>query len=179
MLSLSFLIGTCLISQLSPLFSLYAPALILLFLTKVWLSLTLTLSHLTIGYSGQTQLRSLSFWQERLWRTCQLLSGTDTTLSFSAGSICSSFSDEACAILQVICWSRQHQQVCHFSSMLCESCSLLHLSFNRNFSGKSSWNCFVFLPVLSGYNGFPDTCFSPETARLMSWPDEERFACPL
>ena len=34
---------------------------------------------------------------------------------FSASSVCSSFSSEACAILQALCWSRQHQQACHFS----------------------------------------------------------------
>ena len=46
------------------------------------------------------------------------LCGAETTLSFSAGSVCSSFSAEACAILYGFCWSRQHQQVCHFSSLL-------------------------------------------------------------
>ena len=46
------------------------------------------------------------------------LYGTEATLSFSAGSVCSSFSAEACAILHALCWSRQHQQVCHFSSLL-------------------------------------------------------------
>ena len=46
------------------------------------------------------------------------LCGTETTLSFSAGPVCSSFFAEACAILHVLCWSRQHQQVCHFSSLL-------------------------------------------------------------
>ena len=44
--------------------------------------------------------------------------GTEATLSFSAGPVCSSFSAEACAILHALCWSRQHQQVCHFSSLL-------------------------------------------------------------
>ena len=44
--------------------------------------------------------------------------GTETTLSFSAGQVCSSFSAEACAILHGLCWSRQHQQVCLFSSLL-------------------------------------------------------------
>ena len=38
--------------------------------------------------------------------------------SFSAGPVCSSFSTEACSILHTLCWSRQHQQVCHFSSLL-------------------------------------------------------------
>ena len=46
------------------------------------------------------------------------LCGTETTLSFSAGPVCSSFSSEACVILHALCWSRQHQQVCHFSSLL-------------------------------------------------------------
>ena len=46
------------------------------------------------------------------------LCSTETTLSFSAGPVCSSFSAEACAILHALCWSRQHQQVCHFSSLL-------------------------------------------------------------
>ena len=46
------------------------------------------------------------------------LCGTEATLFFSAGPVCSSFSAEACAILHALCWSRQHQQVCHFSSLL-------------------------------------------------------------
>ena len=46
------------------------------------------------------------------------LCGTEATLSFSAGPVCSSFSAETCAILHALCWSRQHQQVCHFSSLL-------------------------------------------------------------
>ena len=44
--------------------------------------------------------------------------GTEATLSFLAGPVCSGFSAEACAILHALCWSRQHQQVCHFSSLL-------------------------------------------------------------
>ena len=46
------------------------------------------------------------------------LCGTEATLSFSTGPVCLSFSAEACAILHALCWSRQHQQVCHFSSLL-------------------------------------------------------------
>ena len=46
------------------------------------------------------------------------LCGTKATLFFQAGPVCSSFSAEACAILNALCWSRQHQQVCHFSSFL-------------------------------------------------------------
>ena len=42
--------------------------------------------------------------------------GTEATFSFLAGPVCSSFSAEACTILHALCWSRQYQQVCHFSS---------------------------------------------------------------
>ena len=66
------------------------------------------------------------------------LCGAETTLYFSAGPVCSSFSAEACAILHALCWSRQHQQVWHFSSLLLSPyltlvlssplCRLLHLS---------------------------------------------------
>ena len=37
---------------------------------------------------------------------------------FSVGPVCSSFCAETCAIMHALCWSRQHQQVCHFSSLL-------------------------------------------------------------
>ena len=46
------------------------------------------------------------------------LCNTKTTLSFSGGPVCASFSAKACAILPSLCWSRQHQQVCHFFSLL-------------------------------------------------------------
>ena len=64
------------------------------------------------------------------------LCGTEATLSFSAGSVCSSFSAEACAILHARCWSRQHQQIRHVSSLLLSGsrstsppCPLLRFSF--------------------------------------------------
>ena len=44
--------------------------------------------------------------------------GTEATLSFSAGPVCSRFSAEADAILHALCWSRKQQQYCHFSSLL-------------------------------------------------------------
>ena len=46
------------------------------------------------------------------------LCGTEATFSFSANPVCSSFSAEACTILHALCWSRQHHNVCHFSSLL-------------------------------------------------------------
>ena len=43
------------------------------------------------------------------------LCGTKATISFSSGPVCCSFFSETCSILQALCWSRQHQQICHFS----------------------------------------------------------------
>ena len=58
---------------------------------------------------------------------------------------------------------------------------LATLSFSPSFlftliSGR---NCFLSSPVLSDYNGSPDTRFSRATNRLMSWPDGERYLFPL
>ena len=52
------------------------------------------------------------------------------TISFSTDPVCSSFSAEACTILEALFWSRQHQQVCHFSSLLL---ILATLSFPQSF----------------------------------------------
>ena len=55
----------------------------------------------------------------------------------------------------------------------------LHLSFYLNISGRSSRNCLLSPPVLSGYNGSPDTSFSRGMRQLMSWPDRDRYSSPL
>ena len=71
------------------------------------------------------------------------LCGTEATLSFSAGPVCSSFFTEACAILHALCWSRQHHKVCHFSSLLLLSDSrsvLATLSSTASFlSSQTLW----------------------------------------
>ena len=124
-------------------------------------------ASVSFGKGGSGVLASCSF--------C----GTKAILSFSAGPVCSSFSAKTCAILQAFRWSRQQQQACHLSSRLLRlspHCPLHCLSFYLNLSGR---NCLLSPLILSGYNGFPDTCFFQETARLMSWPDEERYSCPL
>ena len=45
--------------------------------------------------------------------------------------------------------------------------------------GRSGRNCLLSPPILSGYNGSPDTHFSKGTMQLMSWPDRKRYLCPL
>ena len=59
------------------------------------------------------------------------------------------------------------------------SCPLLHFSCYLKLCGRSGRNCLLSPPVLSGYNGSPDTRFSRGTTRLMSWPDGERYSGPL
>ena len=114
------------------------------------------------------------------------LCGTEGTLPFSAGPVCSSYSAEACAILHALCWSRQHQQVCHFSALLLLSdsrlsslpCPLLHLFSYFKLCGRSGRNCLLSPPVQSGCNGSPDTRFSRGTTRLTSLPERKRYLRP-
>ena len=111
------------------------------------------------------------------------LCGTEATLSFSADPVCSSVSAEACAILHALCWSRQHQQVCHFSFYLTlvlssAPCPLLYLSSYFKLCDRSRRSCLLSPSVLSVYNGSPDTRFSLRTTGLMSWPDRERYLRP-
>ena len=54
-------------------------------------------------------------------------------------------------------------------------CPLLHFSSYLKLCGKCARNCILSPPVLSDYNGSPDTRFSRGTTRLMSWPDGERY----
>ena len=90
----------------------------LLSLAKMRLSPTLTLSSLMIWYSGLTVLLLFLLAKAASAFLPTALYGTETTLFFSAGPVCSSFSAEACAILHALCWSQKHQQACHFSSLL-------------------------------------------------------------
>ena len=58
-------------------------------------------------------------------------------------------------------------------------CSLLHLSSYLKLCGRSGRNCLLSPPVLSGYDGSPDTRFSRGTTRLMCWLDGEHYLRPL
>ena len=115
LLALPVLLEICLCSRWSPPFPPHALTLIPLFLTKVRLSPSLTLSLFMIWCFEKT----FPFGKggSGVRANCSLC-GTEATLSFSAGPVCLSFSTEACAILHALCWSRQHHKVCHFSSLL-------------------------------------------------------------
>ena len=81
---------------------------------------------------------------------------TEATLFFSAGPVCLSFSAEACAILHALCWSWQHQQVCHFSSLLLLSDSrsvLATLPSPPSFlSSQTLWQVWQELSSLSSWS---------------------------
>ena len=70
------------------------------------------------------------------------LCGIEATLSFSAGPVCFSFSAGAFAILDALCWSRQHQQVCRFSSLFLLS------DFSSVLTTLSSFPCFILPQTL-------------------------------
>ena len=111
------------------------------------------------------------------------LCGTGATLSFSSGPVCSSFSAEACALFASLGNTIKSAIFLLFSSCLTlvlssPPCSLLHLSCYLKLCGRSGRNCPSSPPVLSGYNGSPDTRFSRGTTQLMSLPDGERCLRP-
>ena len=139
------------------------------------------LSPSSIWYSGLTALFLFLLARVAPAYLPTALSGTETTLSFSAGPVCSSFSAEACAILHALCWCRQHQQVYHFSSTIWLSfCSQHHIlssifSFTSISLTDLAGTVFSLLLLYQATNWSPDTRFSLETTRLMRWPDGERY----
>ena len=162
--ALPFILGICLPSPWSPLFSLYALALIPLSLAKVRPSPILTLFTLIIWYSGQTALflfllakaalaylptaisvalRLLVFFKQAQYAQvsplkpapfCTLYAGLGST-NKPAISLLFSF------YLTFVLFSRL--------------CPLLRFSFCLNLCGRSGRYCLLS-PVLSDYNGSPD-----------------------
>ena len=155
-------------------------------LAKMQLSSTLSLSPIMIWYSGQTALflfllaraapvflptalpvalRPLfSFGQAQYVQVSPMKPAPFCMLFTGLGNTNKSASSHLLYYLT------------HFLSS--PSCPLLNLSSYLKLCGRSGRNCLLS-PVLSGYNGSPDTCFSWGTMQLMSWPDGKRCLRPL
>ena len=180
LLALPFILEILLSSLWSPSFPLHALVLILLSLAKVRSSSTLTFSpsHDLVLWTDGSVPSAFSKGGSGGLANCSLC-GTEATLSSSAGQVCSRFSAKACVILHALGWSRQHQQVCHFSSYLALvlSCPLPFLL------PETHWQIWHELSFLSSCSirlqWIPGHSFFRATTRLMSWPDGERYSRPL
>ena len=163
-----------------------APALILLFLAEVRLSLTWTLSHLRIWYYGQTALfhfflakaalaylptalsvalRPLFPFQQAQHPQvfplkpapfCKLFAGLGSTNKSATSLFLLSDSRSALATLS-----------CPPSFLLSQSLWQIWLELS------SPSSCSIRLQRVL------DTCFSRETTQLMSWPNEKHYSCRL
>ena len=187
LLSLPFLLGICLPSRWTPPFPTHALASIPLFLAKVRLSPILTLSPLMIWYSGLTALflflsaraapaflpTALSvalrplfpFRQAQYVQVFPLKPAPFCTLFAGLGST----NKSAISLLFY-----------YYLTLVLSSppCPLPHLSSYLKLCGRSGRNCLRSLPVLSGYNGSPDTRFSRGTTLPTSLPDGVRYLRP-
>ena len=183
LLALHVLLGICLRSRWSLPFPLHALALIPLTLAKVRLSPILTLSPLMIWYSGQTALflfllarAAPAFWPTALSVALRPLFPFQQAqyvpvFPLKPAPLCTLFAGLGNTIKSAISLL-----------LLSDSCSVLAtLSSPPSFLlSQTLWQIWQELssPVLSGYNGSPDICFSRETTRLTSWPDGERCLRP-
>ena len=187
MLALSFLLGICLRSRWSPPLPLHALALILLSFAKVRLSPTLTLYPLMIWCFRQTALVLFRLAKAAAaYLPTALFVALRPLFPFRLAQFAQFFSLKPAPFCTLFTGLRSTNKsaifflLCYYLTLVLSSppSPLLHLSFYLKLSGRFGRNCLLSSPVLSGYNGSPDTHFSRGTMRLTSWPDMERYLRP-
>ena len=177
LLALPVLLGICLRSRCSPPFPPHALALIPLFLAKMRLSPTLTLSPLMIWCSGQTALflfllarATLAFLPTALsvalrplflFRQAQYAQ----VFQLEPAPFCTLFAGLGSTIKSAIFLLFSYYLTLVLSS---PPCSILHLSSYLKLCGRSGRSCPLSPSVLLDYNRSPDTRFSRGTTRPMS-----------
>ena len=183
LLVLPFLLGICLPSGWRPPFPLYAFALIPLILAKVRLSPTLTLSPLTIWCFRLTALFLFHLVRANpAFLPIALSVALRPLFPFRQAQFVPVFPLKPvpfCTLFAGLGSTNKSAIFPFFSYYLTlvlssPPCPLLHLSSYLNLCGRSGRSCLLS-PILSDYNGSPDTRFSLGTTRLMSWPDGERY----
>ena len=187
LLALPFLLGICLRSRWSPPFPLHDLALIPLFLAKVRLSPTLTLSPLMIWCFGQTALflfllarAALAFLPTAL---CVALRPPFLFRQAQYAPVFPLKPAPFCTLFAGLGNTNKSDSFLLFSSCLTlvlssPPCPLLHLSCYLKLCGRSGRNCLLSPSVLLDYNGSRDPRFSQGTTRQMSWPDRVRYLRP-
>ena len=186
LLALPVLLGICPRSLWSPPFPLHALALIPLTLAKVQLSPILTLSSVMIWYSGQTALFLFLLAKVALAKLPTALSVALRPLfrfrqaqfvpvfPLKPAPFCTLFAGLGSTNKSAISLLFSYNLTLVLSS---PPCPFLHLSSYLKLCGRSGRACLLS-PVLSDYNGSPDTRSSRGTTRLMSWPDGVRYLFP-
>ena len=163
-----------LLSPCSPPSPLHALALISLFLAKVRLSLTLTHFPLTIWCSGLTAVFfPFGNGGSGVLGNCSLC-GTEATLSFLAGPVCSSFFAETCAFCKIFDGLGSTNKSATSLFLLSDSHSVLTtLSSPQSFllpqflwqELSSLSSCSIRLHWAPGHSFFPENDTADELAR--------------
>ena len=172
LLALPFFPAIYLRSLWSPPFPLHALALIPFSLAKVRLSPTLTLCPFMIWCSGQTALFLFLLAKAApAFLPTALSVALRPLFPFRQAQYASA---EACAILHALCWSRQHQQVCHFSSLFLLPDSLSVLATLSSLS-----SCSIRLQWVPGHSSLPANDTADELARRGALLAPSSISCSL
>ena len=160
-------------------FPLHALALILLFLAKVPVLPTLTLSHLMIWYFGQMARFLFLLAKAALaYLPTALFVALKPLFPFQQTQYVQVFPLEPAPFWKLFAGlgSTNKSAISLFFSYYLTIVVLFSIFFlYLKLYGRSFRNCLLSPLVLSGYKWSPDTRFSRGTMRLMNWPNGERY----